>query len=161
MKRLFKVEYPNGTSFFEDKEEAKKERDRFNALHKMPYAKIELGPDHVRYGEKGNPRTHSHNARSGGPGNGFKHVKRWVMITALEYTHLRRVILPMAIGLAREMSKAEPHRTFWIVGVKCPGCGRHLAGFAMFSSSEGPRPKKYVIATIAGGEIVGRNTRRH
>jgi tagatose-1,6-bisphosphate aldolase len=76
MKRLFKVEYPNGTSFFSNKKEAKEERDRFNDKHKMPYATVALGPDHHRYGEKGNQKTHSHNARSGGPGTGFKKIKR-------------------------------------------------------------------------------------
>ncbi len=60
MKRLFEV---NGV-FFENKQEAKASKDAVTN-------KVHLGPDHWRYGLKGNPRTHSHNCRSGGPGNGF------------------------------------------------------------------------------------------
>ena len=66
MKRLFKV---NGI-FFDSKKDAKKHRDEA-----MAYA-VELGPDHWRYGVKGNPRTHSHNARSGGSGNGFPNKRK-------------------------------------------------------------------------------------
>ena len=57
--------------FFDKKVDAKIYRDASkttDCVHK--------GPDHRLYGVKGNPRTHSHNARSGGSGTGFpKKVK--------------------------------------------------------------------------------------
>lgn len=73
MKRLFEVV---GT-FFDNKEDAKAVRDEFNMGPHDPKhpAKVSLGPDHFRYGLRGNPRTHSHNAKSGGPGNGFPNKK--------------------------------------------------------------------------------------
>jgi len=37
---------------------------------------VSIGKDHWRYGLKGNPKTHSHNAKSGGHGNGFPKDKR-------------------------------------------------------------------------------------
>lgn len=37
---------------------------------------IHKGPDNHAFGVKGNPKTHSHNARSGGPGTGFPRGKR-------------------------------------------------------------------------------------
>ena len=66
MKRLFKV---NGIHF-DNKEAAKAFRDETMAM------RVELGPDHWRYGLKGNPRTHSHNSRSGGHGNGFPNKRK-------------------------------------------------------------------------------------
>lgn len=66
MKRLF---IWNGI-FFDNKEAAKVARNA--ACH----GSITLGPDHWRYGLNGNPRTHSHNARSGGHGNGFPNKRK-------------------------------------------------------------------------------------
>lgn len=37
---------------------------------------VSIGKDHWRYGLKGNAKTHSHNAKSGGHGNGFPKGKR-------------------------------------------------------------------------------------
>lgn len=66
MKRLFICD--NG--YFESKCEAKKHRNHvFSSIGE--YKPIHIGPDHWKFGLKGNPRTHSHNSRSGGPGNGF------------------------------------------------------------------------------------------
>jgi hypothetical protein len=64
MKRLFEV---NGV-FFDNKEKAKQARKPGESVH--------LGPDHDRYGVHGNPKTHSHNALSGGSGDGFKRTKK-------------------------------------------------------------------------------------
>ena len=74
MKRLFEV-VPAGThksyhppEYFELKAEAKK--------HRIGQGQeVILGPDHWRYGLKGNARTHSHNARSGGSGTGFRRIR--------------------------------------------------------------------------------------
>lgn len=71
MKRLFEILRTDGKHFdpaiyAATKEAAKTMRGKDNDR------KIILGPDHWRYGLKGTPRTHSHNMRSGGPGNGFK-----------------------------------------------------------------------------------------
>ncbi len=68
MKRLFSV---NG-SYYDNKADAKQERDSLSE----PRPTIRLGADHWRYGLKGNPRTHSHNAHSGGHGNGFPRKAR-------------------------------------------------------------------------------------
>ena len=66
MKRLFEFD----GVFFDNKEAAKVIRNARGC------GVIRKGPDHWRYGVKGNPRTHSHNARSGGHGTGFpKKVK--------------------------------------------------------------------------------------
>jgi hypothetical protein len=66
MKRLFVCD--NG--YFNSKLEAKAHRDK--VMKEIgEFKPIHLGPDHWRYGLKGNPRTHSHNAKSGGSGNGF------------------------------------------------------------------------------------------
>jgi len=69
MKRLFVV----AGNFFDNKEDAKAARDEFNSGPHDPKhrATVSIGPDHWRYGLKGNPRTHSHNARAGGSGNGY------------------------------------------------------------------------------------------
>ena len=64
MKQLFEV---NG-QFFSTKKAAKEFRDLSQADGKP----VRLGPDHWRYGLKGNPRTHSHNNRAGGSGAGFR-----------------------------------------------------------------------------------------
>jgi len=56
--------------YFESKEEAKHHRSG------DPSRRVHLGHDHWRFGVKGNPRTHSHNARSGGHGTGFPARKR-------------------------------------------------------------------------------------
>ena len=61
MKRLFIC---NGC-FFSSKKAAKIERYRSGWC-------ISIGPEHWKYGLKGFPRTHSHNARSGGAGSGFR-----------------------------------------------------------------------------------------
>lgn len=53
--------------YFSSKKAAKEFRDTPQGKG----APISIGPDHWKYGVKGNPRTHSHNSRSGGPGNGF------------------------------------------------------------------------------------------
>lgn len=56
--------------YFETKAEAKHHRNG------DPARRVSLGPDHWRFGLKGNPRTHSHNNKSGGAGTGFPHKKR-------------------------------------------------------------------------------------
>ncbi len=66
MKRLFNV---NGVDF-DNKMAAKEYRDiqwvKHNArLH------VTLGVDHRHYGVRSTGKTHSHNCRSGGHGNGF------------------------------------------------------------------------------------------
>ena len=55
MKRLFCV----GSAFFDNKADAKKARDCGQLTMGTAYP-VTLGPDHWRYGVKGNPRTHSH-----------------------------------------------------------------------------------------------------
>lgn len=79
MKRLFQLDFRSvgGTQvlFFEDKQEAKHHRDMF-AQDNGHTVGVKLGPDHWRYGMKNTPRTHSHNARSGGHGNGFPNKKK-------------------------------------------------------------------------------------
>ena len=75
MKRLFKVVTKNTTYYFGNKMEAKVVRDEINSLERTNYA-VSKGPDHWLYGVKGTPRTHSHNNRSGGHGNGFPARKR-------------------------------------------------------------------------------------
>lgn len=62
MKRLFSVTHDNDISFFDSKKAAKEFRGTGH---------VSIGPDHWRYDMRGNPRTHSHTARSGGPGTGF------------------------------------------------------------------------------------------
>ena len=74
MKRLFTV---NG-NHFETKPEAKKARGDKKPDGTFQF-RVELGPDHRHFGEgklKRGARTHSHNARSGGHGNGFPNKKR-------------------------------------------------------------------------------------
>lgn len=61
MKKLFVV----AGTFFDNKKAAKE----FRNSHKGEC--VSIGPDHWKYGVKGNPRTHSHNNRAGGHGNGF------------------------------------------------------------------------------------------
>ena len=56
----------NGQSF-----STKKAAKDFRDTPQGAGSSISVGPDHWRFGVKGNPRTHSHNSRSGGPGNGF------------------------------------------------------------------------------------------
>jgi len=70
MKRLFTV---NGTHF-ESKEDAKVFRDEMFVAHNQKYP-VHLGPDHWRYGLKGNARTHSHKMNSGS-GDGFPKAKK-------------------------------------------------------------------------------------
>lgn len=79
MKRLFTV---NGTHF-DNKVDAKKARGQFIQGKDGKPGRFEhevhLGPDHRHYGEgklKRGQRTHSHNNRSGGHGNGFPNVKK-------------------------------------------------------------------------------------
>ena len=55
MKRLFTVREEH----FESKEEAKAYRDELLSQHQQVFP-VKLGPEHWRYGVKGNPRTHSH-----------------------------------------------------------------------------------------------------
>ncbi len=50
--------------YFDNKSQAKAHRAANGG-------KVSKGPDHRMYGVKGNPKTHSHNARSGGAGTGF------------------------------------------------------------------------------------------
>lgn len=77
MKQLYQVVMPGrGITFFETKKEAKEFRDQVNSASVQglkPHVTyhVSLGPDHRNYGKKNNPRTHSHNAKSGGHGNGF------------------------------------------------------------------------------------------
>lgn len=66
MKRLFQVEQDHGDVFYAQSKAAAKEMRDAN-----PGSCVSKGPDHWRYGVKGNPRTHSHNSKSGGHGNGF------------------------------------------------------------------------------------------
>lgn len=70
MKRLFEVAggQAKGQWFFQSKTVAKEFR-RDNGGH------VTYGPDHRLFDVKGHPRTHSHNARSGGCGTGFKRKK--------------------------------------------------------------------------------------
>lgn len=77
MKRLFEIRRGNNTMFFQNKMEAKTLRDEFNRDHpKEPQMTLHKGPDHRLYGVKGTQRTHSHNARSGGHGNGFPNKRK-------------------------------------------------------------------------------------
>lgn len=70
MKELFKC----GDVGFESKIEAKAYRDAHGGVEKGLY--ISKGKEHQLFGVKGNPRTHSHNNRSGGAGTGFPKGKR-------------------------------------------------------------------------------------
>ena len=76
MKRIFEV----NIMFFETKLDAKIARGPLiPATDRRPphYTHtISKGPDHIMFGVKGNPRTHSHNNRAGGHGNGFPSKKR-------------------------------------------------------------------------------------
>lgn len=66
MKRLFQLMMPGDNrayAYMADKVTAK-----MNACNG---AYVSIGPDHWRYGWKNNQKTHSHNSRSGGHGNGF------------------------------------------------------------------------------------------
>lgn len=75
MKRLFVV-YQGGENFFASKKEAKTFRDSENLKIGKPILKVGKGPDHFLFGVKKIGKTHSHNAHSGGHGNGFpKKVK--------------------------------------------------------------------------------------
>lgn len=65
MKRLFQVALPGDVAFAESKAAAKEMRDQNPGSH------VSKGPDHWAYKLRANPRTHSHNAKSGGHGNGF------------------------------------------------------------------------------------------
>lgn len=80
MKRLFEVK-SGGQSlrppqFFDTKHGAKIFMKGTNATTIVKGLHVAIGPDHWRYGEEGNQRTHSHNMRSGGTGNGFKVAKK-------------------------------------------------------------------------------------
>jgi hypothetical protein len=67
MKRLFAV----AGMFFDNKQQAKFHRDWLRELHETDGVSVRLGPDHRLFGVKKVGKTHSHNARSGGHGNGF------------------------------------------------------------------------------------------
>jgi Ni,Fe-hydrogenase I small subunit len=71
-----------------------------------------------------------------------------------------RLAIEIALAEALKASRASPSNIFWLHALRCPGCGRHVAGLAITASSEAPRPK-YVIATIANGEVIPRTLRRH
>ena len=80
MKRLFQVN-TTPVSYFDDKELAKKARGQRNPTFGADEAgafefRVSKGPDHDMFGVKGHPRTHSHNAKSGGSGSGFPNKKR-------------------------------------------------------------------------------------
>lgn len=68
MKRLFGLSPLKPGIYFETKQAAKAAKDKDDV--------VILGPDHWRYGVKGNPKTHSHNAHSGGSGDGFRKSKK-------------------------------------------------------------------------------------
>lgn len=68
MKRLFQVN-TSPVSFFDNKQDAKKVGHPIGLV-------VSKGPDHEDFGIKGHPRTHSHNAKSGGHGNGFPVPKK-------------------------------------------------------------------------------------
>lgn len=71
MKRLFEV---NGVPFA-NKMLAKKFRDAYNKEHNT-HLQVHLGIDHRLYGVRSVGKTHSHNAHSGGHGNGFPRKAR-------------------------------------------------------------------------------------
>jgi hypothetical protein len=67
VKRLFSVKDVEGTvHYFEGKTDAKECRNNNPGSH------VAKGPDHDAFGVKGKPRTHSHDSRSGGSGDGFR-----------------------------------------------------------------------------------------
>lgn len=79
MKRLFQLN-TNPVQFFESKQDAKVARGaQVPAKDDKPAHYnhvISKGPDHDEYNVQGMRKTHSHNAKSGGHGNGFPNVKR-------------------------------------------------------------------------------------
>lgn len=79
MKRLFQVN-TSPVSFFENKKDAKVARgDLILAKDDKPahYSlRVSKGPDHTNFSIKGGQKTHSHNAKSGGHGNGFPNPKK-------------------------------------------------------------------------------------
>ena len=79
MKRLFQVN-TSPVSFFDTKKLAKEARgDIIPADGDKPAhykLRVSRGPDHEDFGRKGNPKTHLHNAKSGGHGNGFPVLKK-------------------------------------------------------------------------------------
>jgi hypothetical protein len=85
------------------------------------------------------------------------------MITAQDYIVLKKVVLPQAVKMVSDLSRSEPHKMFWIVALRCPGCRRHIVGFTVFDSGRSPnRPLKYVVATVHDGVVIGRTQmRRH
>lgn len=79
MKRLFQVNTVP-VQYFDNKMDAKEARGPLvEATETRPahfkYT-VSKGPDHDLLGVTGRPRTTSHNARSGGHGNGFPNTKR-------------------------------------------------------------------------------------
>lgn len=79
MKRLFQLN-TSPVSFFENKKDAKVARgDLIPAKDDKPAhypLRVSKGPDHSEFGVKHGQRTHSHNAKSGGHGNGFPIPKK-------------------------------------------------------------------------------------
>lgn len=69
-----------------------------------------------------------------------------------------RLFTDISVEEVRALSRSEPHKTFYVYAVPCPGCHRHIV--AMGCSID-EKPKKYVVATIANGVVIGRTTRRH
>jgi hypothetical protein len=65
MKRLFEL---NG-EYYDNKAYAKTLRDLVGGV-------IHKGPDHWKYGVKAIARAHSHDAKSGGHGNGFPNKRK-------------------------------------------------------------------------------------
>lgn len=71
MKRLFNVDGVD----FDNKMAAKQYRDMQN-VNKGGCQVVSLGVDHRLFGVRRTGKTHSHNCRSGGHGNGFPAKKR-------------------------------------------------------------------------------------
>lgn len=69
MKRLFQVN-TSPVAFFDNKMDAKAVRGESLSL------RVSKGPDHMLFGVKGIGKTHSHNAKTGGPGNSFPADKK-------------------------------------------------------------------------------------
>lgn len=73
-------------------------------------------------------------------------------------TTFRQQIISVAVERVRQHSIDEPHRVFWIHAIPCQ-CKRHAVALAATDNGN-PRPK-YVVATVANGEVIPKLSQRH